>query len=152
MSPRCAALVAELRRLERVFDFTHEGLGEQAAEANAVGIFEYMEAQTGPDNNPWVELSEDYARRKARVAPGARMAELNLLMKAPDQLKGTLDVSPDRLVQTYGTNDRARDEAAWFQEGDETRNRPPRPFYDFNDLVLVLLAALFDERFERFTT
>lgn len=148
MSAQIQAVIADLRRIQTVFDFTKHGLADDTAEANAAGIFEYMEAQVGPDNAPWIELSEAYAAWKSKAAPGAKISELYGLMKDPDQLKGQLEVSPERLVQTYGLGDRARDEACWFQEGDPTQNRPPRPFYDFNDLVLVYLAALFDRHFD----
>jgi hypothetical protein len=145
-----AAVVGDLAAIKSALDLTHDGLGGKAAEATAAAVFEYMEVQVDPDNNPWVGLSDAYAERKARLAPGAPMAEfLGRVMKDPDQLRGELDISPDRMEQTYGLTDQARNEAAWFQEGDPARNRPAREFYAFNDLATVYLADLFDDRWDK---
>ena len=148
MSAQMAPILADFARIRTLFDFTRDRLAEDVAETIAAGIWEFMEAQVGPDNRPWIELSEKYAEWKGRKFPGRPISELYRHMKDPDQLKGELDVSPHRLEQTYGLDDRAKDEACWFQEGDPSQNRPPRRFYEFNDLVLVHLATLFDRHFD----
>jgi hypothetical protein len=145
MSAQGAALVAELDALKSVFDFTQHDLANQLAEAAAVGVFEAMEAQTGPDG-AWDELSEAYAEWKSRHFPGEKMSELHLKMKDPEQLKGVVTATPDRIEQTYGTDDEARQEAVWFQEGGG--NQPPRPFYAFNGLVERTYAEVLDRRWD----
>lgn len=142
-----AELLDDIDRMRHCFDFTDGRLAEDVAEATAVGIFEFMDAEVGPDGSPWIALSEAYAKWKAKHYPGRKMAELDLLMKDPAQLKGTLAVSRDQLVQTYGTVEEARLHAEWFQEGHTGQNRPPRPFYEFNDAAIQYLESVFDARF-----
>lgn len=136
-----AAVIADFGRIARVFDFTANGLGEEAAERNAAAIFEYMDAQTGPDNNPWQPLSDAYAKWKSGQFPGQPMSDLHHNMKDPSQLKGVVDVTADGVKQTYGLDDQARTEAVWFSEGNS--RQPPRPFYQFNDLAILNLEDLF---------
>jgi hypothetical protein len=143
-----AEITAELERIARCFDFTYEDLGQKLAEANAAGIFEMMEAETGPDG-AWAPLSEAYAAWKAERFPGQPISELHLLMKDPAQLLGELQTEPDRMVQTYGTTEEAKQEAVWFQEGGG--NQPGRPFYtEFNGLSERLIAEVLDARFDEF--
>lgn len=148
MSPQCAAIVADLERFKSLFDFTQRDLANQCAETIAAGIFEYMDAQVGPDNAPWIALSEKYVEWKAKAAPGEPMAVLYRLMKDPTQLYGTLATTAHRLVQTYGTSEEAQQQACWFQEGND--HQPARPFYALNDLVLITLATILDAHFSSF--
>jgi hypothetical protein len=135
-----SAVIADLERMRDCFNFTLNGLADLAAEAAAAGIFETMEAEVGSDGAPWPELTEEYADWKARHFPGEKMSELHLKMKDPGQLKGELDVSPARMVQTYGTDDEARSEAVWFSR--------LRPFYGFSPFAVRLLDEVYDRRFE----
>jgi hypothetical protein len=146
MSVQGAAIAADFERFKTLFDFTRNDLGKEVAELIAAGIFEYMDAQVDPSNIPWVPLSDKYAEWKAKRFPGEKMSELYLRMKAPDQLKGEVEITTHRVAQTYGLDDEARQEAVWFQEGND--RQPGRRFYEFNDLVLNELAALFDRHFD----
>ena len=147
MSAQCDRIVAELERMKRTFDFTYENLGQSLAEANAAGIFEMMEAETGPDAS-WPELSERYAEWKEAHFPGQPMAELYGIMKDPMQLLGEVAITPDQLTQTYGTSEEAKQEAVWFQEGND--RQPPRPFYSLNGLSNRNIAQVLDARFDLF--
>lgn len=149
MSAQLAPILEDLDRHRRCFDLTADGFGEALAETAAAAVFEYMDQETDPDNRAWAPLAEWYAERKAEHFPGRIKAELYLLMKTPDQLKGTLEIEADRMVQTYGTDEEARQEANWFQEGSDVQ--PPRRFYAFNDLALVTLGGACDRRFDEMT-
>jgi hypothetical protein len=142
-------IVAEISQLPHLFDLDRDDLGEDMAEATAVAIFEYMDAEMGPDNSPWMELAPSYKAWKDKNYPGLKMGELALVMKDPEHLKGELAISAREVVQTYGRSDLAKQHAYWFQEGDPGNNRPARPFYDLNDLSLVYLANLLDARFAK---
>jgi hypothetical protein len=142
-----ARILADIEQAEHVFDFDRDGLGDQAAETTAAAIFEYMDAEVGPDNNPWLELSDRYKKWKDTHFPGRKIGELHLHMKDPQQLRGTLQISSNEMIQQYGVDEEARLLAEWFQEGHSGQNRPPRPFYDFNDLALAALGELFDHAF-----
>ena len=146
MSTDGALVLADLARHQQCFDLTVDGLGERLAEAFAVGVFAYMDAETDPENNAWIPLSERYAEWKSAHFPGLPMSHLYGLMKTPEQIKGTLDIRPDGMAQSYGTDEKARQEAVWFQEGNE--RQPARRFYDFNEQAEHLIADVLDERFD----
>lgn len=148
MSVQMNQIIAEMAKYPHIFDFDRDGLADRVAETAAVAIFSFMEAETDPDNNRWIELAESYRRWKDRHFPGRKMAELHLLMKDPDQLKGELKVAANELIQTYGLTEEARLEAEWFQEGHQGQNRPARRFYELNDLALLLLGDLFDAQWQ----
>ena len=147
MSAQMNAILRDLERIPHAFAFDRDRFGERVAEETAAAIFEYMDAEYGPNNAPWIELAERYRRWKERHFPGRKIGELHLHMKDPMQLRGELQIGPDAMQQTYGLDEQARLEAEWFQEGHSGQNRPPRPFYTLNDLALVRLGELFDLRF-----
>ena len=151
MSADGRKIASDLRRHAEAFRLD-SGLGVELAEASASGIFEYMEAMTDPSNAPWQPLSPKYAAWKAKHYPGRITAERELEMKAPDHLKGQLEIQAHMVIQTYGLNEQAKNEAAWFQEGDPARNRPPRRFYDLNDLCLLYLSGVLDAHFSKATS
>jgi hypothetical protein len=148
MSAEGAVILADLAKHAVCFDLTLDGLGERLAEALAVGVFAYMDAETDPDNNAWIPLSERYERWKSAHFPGLPMSHLYGLMKQPDQLKGTLNIKPDGMTQTYGTDEDAQNEAVWFQEGND--RQPARRFYDFNEQAEHLIADVLDDRFDQY--
>ena len=146
MSADGAVILADLAMHRVCFDLTLDGLGEHLAEALAVGVWAFMDVETDPQNNAWLPLSERYAEWKSQHFPGQLMSHLYGIMKTPDELKGTLDIRPDGMNQTYGTDEQAQQEAVWFQEGREP-NQPERHFYDFNEQAEVLIADVLDVRF-----
>lgn len=147
MSAQLTAILDDLERHKHAFDFNDNGLADAVAEATSVGIFEYLDREIDVNNSPFIALSEGYEAWKSRHFPGKPIGELYGLMKSPDQLKGTLEIQQYAMSQTYGTTEEARLLAEWFQEGYAPQNRPPRPFYGLNDLVLVLLDTVFENRF-----
>ena len=146
-----AAIIADLERHKRCFDFTQGTLASDVAEAFASAVYEYMDAQIDPGGSPWIDLSPAYALWKSKNFPGLPMAELTQLMKDPLQLRGVLNAIKDRLVQTYGLDEIAQLHAEWFSEGHSGQNRPPRPFYELNSLAMISIAAVFDARFQAVT-
>ncbi|MHC5542096.1 hypothetical protein ACYOEI_28070 [Singulisphaera rosea] len=148
MSAQMNAIIRDLEQVPHIFDFDRDGFGEEVAEATAAAIFEYMDAETSPDGGQWIDLAPAYQAWKERHYPGRKMGELELKMKDPMQLRGEPNITPNELVQEYGTDEDAKLEAEWFQEGNEEQNRPPRKFYALNDLALHDLGNLFDRRFQ----
>jgi hypothetical protein len=154
MSRQMNQIVREMSGFPQRFDFDRDRLGEELAETTALAIWQYMEAETDPTNHPWIDLAARYEAWKAVHYPGRKMAELEMLMKDPDQLRGELVISARQLEQTYGTTERAKLEAEWFQEGfsgtdakGRARYQPERRFYELNDLALTLLGIYLDDRF-----
>ena len=58
-------------------------------------------------------------------------------MSDPDEVAGEPVVTPGRATVTYGKSDPARREAAWFIEGDEANNRPPRNFWGLTPAAIA---------------
>jgi len=148
VSPQAKAVLDDVYDLYRLFDFTQGRLADDVALAAAAGIGHAMDSQVDPDGADWAELSERYARWKDAHYPGRPISVLTGHMRDPVQLNGQLTyVSRDRLVQTYGVDDEARQLAAWFQEGDPP-HQPPRRFYELNDLAKALVGFVFDARLQ----
>ncbi len=143
-SPQLSRILADLEKHKHCFDLDRDGLGQQIAEAAAVGIFEAMDAETGPDG-AWAPLSETYAAWKAQKYGSLKMAELTLGMKAPDQILGEVEITAHAMTQAYGLDAENRQKAAWFSEGND--NQPARPFYALNGLSLRAIAEVLDRRF-----
>jgi hypothetical protein len=142
---QAAAVVADIERMRDAFDFTKNGLDLAVAGASARGIDEQMDSQADPDGTPWEPLSERYDRWKQLTVGGLPMAELFHVMKTIEQLTGSLEVSRDRMVQTYGVTEEARQEAYWFQ--DPQGDQPPRRFYELNAAAIDHVTQVLDDRF-----
>lgn len=145
MSRQAEQILADLARHKTCFDFHDGRLGEDVAEACALGIYVYMDYQVDSSGTPWQPLSKKYREWKEKKAPGMLMAELEGTMKTMDQLIGQLEYFPEGMAQTYGTDAPAQDEAEWFQEGND--KQPKREFYDFNDLAVQKIDEVLDARF-----
>ncbi len=139
-------LIGELQRFCDAFDFTTPGLADEIAEAAAAGIAVNMDAEQDPDGNAWPALSPAYEAWKSAHFPGQEMAVLRGAMKTAQQLKGEVVATPGEIKQTYGVDPQARQEATQFQEGDA--NQPPRPFYAFSNVAVMLVDQVLDRRFD----
>lgn len=139
-----APIIADLERHKQGFDFTQDELAQRVSVVTAAAIYSYMDAQVDADNAPWIALADGYARWKERHFPGQPIGVLTGHMKALAQLLGELEITPHLLKQTYGIDEQARLLAEWFQEGYDDQNRPPRSFYDLNDLAVAALDDFFD--------
>lgn len=138
-------IAADINRLADCFHFRREGFGEALMDAAAEGILVAMDAQEDPDGNPWAPLSERYRDWKSRKFPGNPMAVLYGVMKTEENIRGQRLVLSTMAIMTFGTDDLAKQEAEWFQEGNE--NQPPRPFYAFTRASVEACDGLCDERF-----
>ncbi|MDR3639063.1 MAG: hypothetical protein P4L84_34985 [Isosphaeraceae bacterium] len=141
------AIIAAVKQHPRTFDFTKDTLGESLCHVTAMAIIAFMGSEIDPDGNPWPELSEAYADWKSTVAAGEPMAVLYRHMRTLDQMEGLHRITATTVDQTYGTDEEARSLAEWFQEGSTKQNRPPRPFYAFNDLAINNLNDWCDQHF-----
>jgi hypothetical protein len=130
MSPALRPILRDLERIKTAFDFDQHGLGEKLMDTAVDTIERLMDNEEDPNGIPWDELSESYVKQKARINPGAPMAVLHDHMKQRHQLEGERRITAREAVMVYGTDDRARDEATWFQEGNSATGQPPRRFYE----------------------
>lgn len=138
------SILAALDRHVRYFDLDRNDLAEDLMDIATEEIRRSMDAETDPDGNPWPALSGDYAKWKAKHFPGNPMAVLHGVMKTDAQLRGNRNVAPDRCRMTYGLDQRARDEATWFQEGP-----PERRFWGLSAAAITRMNARLDRHFRR---
>lgn len=140
-----APILKELKRQRDFWRFDRGKLGRQLMDAATDCIEDDMDAQQAPDGAPWAPLSEAYVEFKDQVAPGEPMAVLYGHMKTREQLEGQRFRGADEMRQTYGIDERAKQEASWFIEGND--RQPARPFYGFSQEALVRMDQLCDQRF-----
>lgn len=136
----------DIARMRSLFDLTRDDLGKTLCEIATDGVMDNMQDETDPDGNPWAPLSDAYGAWKANQFPGQPMAVLHHLMADPAQVKGIQAIARNEAVVTYGVSQEARDEAAWFIEGDEARNRPPRNFWGITGPALQLIDEMLEQR------
>lgn len=122
-------ILDRLERHKRMFDFTADGLGEKLLNVASLNCWLSLMNQEDAQGNALAPLSEDYAEWKAKAKPGYPIGVLEFEMAKREHFFGERDVKPDEAEVVYGKNDKAREEAAWFIEGDPSNNRPPRPFW-----------------------
>ena len=142
-----ASVKSALRILARhveAFDLTRGNLGVDAMTLAVDCMAQDAAAGVGPDGNRWPDLCDAYARWKARRFPGRTIGFREGLMLGRDQLEGEHTVEPHRAELRYGTTQQARDEARWFEDGDDARNRPPREFWGLSDRCVALTDQLFE--------
>lgn len=120
-------ILADLARHRAALDLTG-GLGKKLLDAQLAGQLDRFDRQVDPTGERWPELSEDYEKAKARKYPGQPIGVREGLMRSDSEMEGEPEITPTSAKRTYGKTRAARDEAEWFQEGDPTQNRPPRPF------------------------
>lgn len=87
-----------------------------------------MAAQIDPDGQTWDDLSEEYAKSKARNYPGKPISVLEGLMASDNEMAGFRMVTDSTASITYGETDDAKIEAEWFQDPSNP-NQPARVFW-----------------------
>lgn len=111
---------------------TLNGFGMDLMNVAAEGMFDQAMKEVDPDGVRWPELSEAYAKAKAKSFPGEQIGEREHAMLTLAEFDGERAIEEHEASQTYGVSEHARQEAEWFIEGSEKQNRPPRPFYQFD--------------------
>lgn len=144
MSPASAKLKAALERHKHLFDLDRDGLGPDLCKAATDGVQACLAGEHSPDGSPWAPLSDRYDEWKSFQYPGNPISLLHGIMDDPRQVAGEVQATARRAVVTYGTSDRARQEAAWFSEGNA--HQPPRPFWGFTDASLAEARQILTDR------
>lgn len=139
-------ILADLTRLEKPFNFTRDQLGPRTCQVAARAILDNMEAEADPDGWPWPALGPSYEAWKNAVAPGNPIGVLWGHMRDTTQLEGEQRITIKRVEQEYGIDEKAKQEAAEFQEGGLLTGtmQPQRPFYAVGHHCADELDAHFD--------
>jgi hypothetical protein len=148
MTPAARKILRDLAKHAKCFDLTDGGLGDDLLKIATDGVLATIAAQQTPDGVDWDELSPGYAKWKAKHYPGKPIGEREGLMSAADEVAGIPEVTPGEAVVTYGTSEKARAEASYFQEGDPSRGWPPRPFWGLTDRAIEEVQRILDRRFD----
>lgn len=170
-------VAAGLTELVESFDFTRRGkdrsLGHTLIGVIHERISDRNRAEQDPDGGPWeanrgkyggrkradgvpvgvghYSLGRERGQRTAQYEPGGEMTSLV-------QIQGEIEVEPDSVTSSFGTDDEVRRKGSWFTRGSSgpgegevsgAKNQPPRPFYGFNeddaDAVLDEAGRALDE-------
>lgn len=140
-----AKIQADVDRHRHLFDLDRDNLGNDLCKAATDGVQANIADERSPDGSPWAPLSAAYDEWKSFQFPGEPMAVLHQVLANPHEVAGEVAVAAERATVTYGVSGRARQEAAWFQEGNA--HQPPRRFWGFNDGSLATVRAILDARF-----
>lgn len=146
MNPAMAKIRADLARHRKAFDLVEGDLGKKLCKAATDGVQECIAGEHAPDGTRWDDLSAAYEEWKSFHHPGNPMAVLHGTMANPREVAGQVAVTPEKATVTYGVSDRARQEAYWFQEGDD--DQPGRRFWGFTDASKAEVKQLLDARFK----
>ncbi len=147
MSAALDRIRRDMARIRELFDLTRDDLGRDLCKAATDGVQATIVAQQAPDGTPWASLSPAYAEWKSFQFPGSPIAVLHGTMADAHEVAGEVAVRPDLARVTYGVSERARQEAAWFSEGDPGGNQPPRPFFGLTDASIAACREILDARF-----
>ena len=148
MSRRLSKVRSDITHLRGLFDLTRDGLGKDLCKAATDGVQATIAAEQAPDGTPWDELSAGYEEWKSFQFPGSPIAVLHGTMADPREVAGVPTVASDFASVTYGVSEQARQEAVWFQEGDE--NQPGRPFFGLTEASRARILEILDGRFATF--
>jgi hypothetical protein len=139
-SPSLAMILRDLERHKTIFDA--DMIGGDVLDIAARIAVERFNRQIDPDGNGWPKLSASYERWKGRHGLGMQMGVLHGPMSDDEHFRGERTITKAEAISVFGTNPAVRQEAEWFEEGDATRNRDPRPF-----TAISLEAVLAIDRF-----
>jgi hypothetical protein len=141
-----AKILADVRRIAATFDMTQNGLGEDLLKAFTDGVKDTIAREESPDGTPWDQLDPKYEAYKAEHYPGQPIAFLEGLMASAEEIEGEPEVTPEEATCTYGKTALARQLAAWFQQGSDENNQPPRPFWGFTESSTAAVKAILAKR------
>lgn len=139
-------ILDRLRRHESMFDLSTD-LGEDLCEIASVAAHAALLAGEDFEGNPLPPLSPAYEAWKSVHYPGLPIGFRDLEMGRLEHFRGEVEMERDSAVVTYGINEQARDEFAWFNEGDRARNRPPRRVWGLTAEAVRLSAERLDDHF-----
>lgn len=127
-SAQLAAVLRDLERHRTIFDA--DVVGDAVLDVAARVAVERFNRQVDPDGRRWPDLDEAYERWKARHGiAGTQMGVLDGAMSDDEHFKGERPTpTKAEASSTFGRSAVAKQHAEWFEEGDDARNRPPRPF------------------------
>ncbi len=132
-------IIRDLKKHTTAFVFdSGDDLGIDMMEIAAESHQRAIDGQMSPDGTAWTPLSPKYEIWKSTNFPGAPMAFLYGIMASPNEIFGDRMVATRRAEYTYGQTPDAQAEAEYFEEGDPSRNRPPRPFTGLDDVGVQL--------------
>ena len=112
-----------------MFDLTRDDLGRRLLDAASINCWLSLTNQEDAQGNALAPLSPDYAASKAKDKPGYPIGVYDAEMIKREHFFGERRIEENEAEVIYGKNEKAREEAAWFIEGDPSNNRPPRPFW-----------------------
>ena len=141
---------ADVARMRTWMALDRDGLGERLLKAFTDGVQGCFATSTDPEGNRWPDLSPDYGREKAFTHPGLPIGVRDGTLSDPSEVAGEVEVIDELAIVRYGRSDRAREEAAWFQEGDEARGRPPRPFWGLTAKAEAEMGKALESRLRSF--
>lgn len=126
-------------------DLTRDGLGEELADIVAQGILRRTIAdQRTSIGTALSPNAPDYAARKEKKGIrtiGVGIGPTSGEMLSMEQIKGRREITPDKVVMTYGKSDDVNRKGQWFTSGSlagtglepsGAKGQPPRPFYDID--------------------
>jgi hypothetical protein len=124
-------------------------LGEKLLDLAAEGVIDCFLTETDPDGNPWPPLSPTYEQEKQKLVGSQPIGYLYGLLADPAEIVGRRTITADTASMEYGVTQAARDEADWFETGDPSRNRPPRPFYGITRTAETRIGRFLDDHFDK---
>jgi hypothetical protein len=133
---------------EHAMDLDRDGLGEDVMDVASEIIEADFDAARDPDGNEWPDLEEGYFAWKADHALTTATGYLEGEMAESANFKGERSISPHRATMTFGVNPIAKQEGPWFHNGDDSRNRPARPFWGFSAESIARQMDVFRKRIE----
>jgi hypothetical protein len=109
-------------------------LGEELIDLVAAHIEDRTRThQLGPDGRPLRPLAPStLARKRSRGFPPTIGVETGEMLDV-GEIRGKTHVDNETVVMQYGLGEPATSKAEWFQEGDSSRRRPAREFYDLGE-------------------
>lgn len=125
-SSQLREILRDIERHKVMFD--GDVVGEKVLDIAMAECLERFRRQEDPDGGAWPELSTDYEAWKAAHGLGMQKGVLWGAMSDDEQFRGERSIAKDEASSEFGVNATAKDHASWFEEGDDSRNRPPRPF------------------------
>lgn len=142
-------ILSQLEGIRLVFDFTQDKLGDDICRIATNGCYFAFRNGFDPDGNEIPALSKAYAEWKARQFPGRPLGILEFEMAKKEHFDGFVQATANECSVTYGLNEQAKEEFAWFNEGDAERNRPPRPIWGLTEEAKIEITKLLNERLRR---
>ena len=148
--------------LDRVLDFTREGLGDHAADVAADAIHSRFLAESGADAK-FADNRGKYGQRKRErgipVGIGLHGERVGGEMSARVHFAGVREIEADEVILAFGADDANRRKGMWFEAGSTpsediepsgAKGQPPRPFFSLADPDEDAIVDLVGDAIDRF--